>query len=77
VDRSHIITTSTGAVTLAVAAPVLISFTGLACMLWPVIPILTVGSIWFAVKKQGYDNNNTNNTNNTGRYPEKTSRDRA
>jgi hypothetical protein len=52
VDRSHIITTSTGAVALAVAAPVIISITGLISILWPVVPILTVGSIWLAVNKK-------------------------
>jgi len=75
VERSHIITTSAGAVTLVVAAPVLISFAGLVSVLWPVIPILTVGSIWLAVNNKGHDNNNT-----AGGYrpeSEKTGRDRA
>jgi len=63
VDRSHIITTATGAVTLAVAAPVLISMVGIISILWPVIPILAVGSMWAAASKPA--NNNNNDTNNT------------
>lgn len=61
-DRSHIITTATGAVTLAVAAPVLISMVGIISILWPVIPILAVGSMWAAASKPANSNNNANNT---------------
>jgi predicted DNA repair protein MutK len=67
VDRSHIITTATGAVALAVAAPVVISMASLISFAWPVIPLLTVGSIWLAFNKQdkdrSYEHNNNNNKN--------------
>lgn len=68
-DRSHIITTATGAVTLAVAAPVVISMASLISFAWPVIPLLTVGSIWLAVNKQdkdrSYEHNNNKNSKET------------
>jgi hypothetical protein len=65
VDRSHIITTATGAVTLAVAAPVVISMASLISFAWPVIPLLTVGSIWLAVNKQDKDRSYEHNNNNS------------
>jgi hypothetical protein len=62
VDRSHIITTATGAVALAVAAPVVISMASLISFAWPVIPILTVGSVWAAVnRKETSQNQHDNN----------------
>lgn len=66
-DRSHIITTATGAVTLAVTAPVVIAMTSLISFVWPLIPILTVSSAFLAVKNNEKENNNTNShaKNNT------------
>ena len=64
-DRSHIITTATGAVTLAVAAPVVISMASLISFAWPLIPLLTVGSIWLAVNKQDKDRSYEHNNNNS------------
>jgi hypothetical protein len=75
VDRSHIINTATGAVTLAVAAPVVISMVSLISLAWPVIPILTVGSIWFAVNKK--ENSHDNNNSTSAKQGANNSRDRA
>jgi hypothetical protein len=76
VDRSHIINTATGAVTLAVAAPVVISMVSLISLAWPIIPILTVGSIWFAVNKKENSHDDKNN-NNTSAKHSASNRDRA
>jgi len=75
VDRSHIIKTATGAVTLAVAAPVVISMVSLISLAWPVIPILTVGSIWFAVNKK--ENSHDNNNSTSAKHSANDNRDRA
>jgi len=64
VDRSNIFTTAAGAVTLVVAAPVVLSATGILSLLWPVIPLLTVGSFWVAVNKSGNSNKSHDNNNN-------------
>jgi hypothetical protein len=63
VDRSRIINTFTGAVTLAVAAPVIFSMVSLISLAWPVIPLLAVGAIFLAANKTKShepDNNNIN-----------------
>jgi hypothetical protein len=68
VDRSNIITTATGAVALAVAAPVIVSMVSLINFAWPVIPILTVSSIFLSVNYKDSDkktNNNKHDKNNT------------
>ena len=73
-DRSHIINTATGAVTLAVAAPVVISIVSLVNLAWPVIPILAVGSIFLAANKtKSHDNNNST----SAKQGANNSRDRA
>jgi hypothetical protein len=76
VDRSHIINTVAGAVTLAVAAPVVISMLGLINFAWPVVPILTVGSVWFAVNKKENSHDNKNNNNASAKHSA-SNRDRA
>lgn len=59
--QSHILSTAAGAVTLVVAAPVVISMVSLISFVWPVIPILAVSSICLAANKQkSNDNNNSN-----------------
>ena len=63
-DQSHIYSTSAGAVTLAVAAPVVISMTGLISILWPVIPLLAVASIFVAVNNKTKNNSHDNDNNN-------------
>jgi hypothetical protein len=61
VDRSHIITTATGAVALAVAAPVIISMFGLVSTIWPIIPILTASSLLLAGNKTTRQESDANN----------------
>jgi hypothetical protein len=60
VTQSHISNTAAGAVTLVVAAPVIISMVSLISFLWPVVPILAVSSICLSVNdpKKSNDNNN-------------------
>ena len=62
-DQSHIYSASAGAVTLAVAAPVVISMTGLISLLWPVIPLLAVGAIFLSVNKTNNNKSHDNNDN--------------
>ena len=62
-DRSHIYTISTGAVTLAVAAPVIVSIVGLISLLWPVIPLLAVGSVLVTANNKTNNNKNHDNDN--------------
>jgi hypothetical protein len=62
VTRSHIPATATGAVALAVTAPVLISMFKLVSLAWPLIPILAVSSTWLAAGKQKDNNDNNNST---------------
>lgn len=57
-SQSHISTTAAGAVTLVVAAPVVISMVSLISFVWPVVPILAVSSIWLAVKNPKSNDNN-------------------
>jgi hypothetical protein len=75
VDRSHIINTATGAVTLAVAAPVVISIVSLVNLAWPVIPLLAVGAIFLAANKTSHEPDNNNS--NSAKHSAKDNRDRA
>ena len=73
-DRSHIINTVAGAVTLAVAAPVVISMVSLVNLAWPVIPLLAVGAIFLAANKtKSHEPDN----NNSAKHSANDNRDRA
>jgi hypothetical protein len=76
VDRSHIINTATGAVTLAVAAPVVISIVSLVNLAWPVIPLLAVGAIFLAANKTKSHEPDINSANSAN-HSSNDNRDRA
>lgn len=55
--QSQIIKTSAGAVTLAVAAPVLLAIAGLIKVAWPLIPLLVAGSACLASDNKNHSKN--------------------